>query len=45
LGPAAFVAAGPFLEEDDVARAWHLMSRPQGMPTADNFALKDYQLP
>ena len=24
-----------------MARAWHLMSRPQGMPTAENFALKD----
>ena len=28
-----------------MARAWHLMSRPQGMPTADNFALKDIALP
>ena len=26
-------------------RAWHLMSRPQGMPTMDNFALKDVALP
>ena len=24
-----------------MARAWHLMSRPNGMPTMDNFALKD----
>ena len=24
-----------------MARAWHLMSRPNGMPTADNFALKE----
>ena len=28
-----------------MARAWHLMSRPQGLPTADNFALKDIELP
>ncbi len=28
-----------------MARAWHLMSRPQGLPTADNFALKDIALP
>jgi NADPH-dependent curcumin reductase CurA len=28
-----------------MARAWHLMSRPQGMPTADNFALVDIDLP
>ena len=26
-------------------RAWHLMSRPQGLPTADNFALKPIELP
>ena len=25
--------------------AWHLMSRPSGMPTQDNFALKDTPLP
>ena len=24
-----------------MAKAWHLMSRPSGMPTAENFALKD----
>ena len=24
-----------------MAKAWHLMSRPNGMPTAENFALKD----
>ncbi|WP_310468482.1 NADP-dependent oxidoreductase [Sphingomonas sp.] len=24
-----------------MARAWHLMSRPKGLPTADNFALKE----
>jgi len=28
-----------------MARAWHLMSRPQGLPTNDNFALKDIDLP
>jgi NADPH-dependent curcumin reductase CurA len=28
-----------------MARAWHLMSRPQGLPTADNFALKEIDLP
>ena len=28
-----------------MARAWHLMSRPQGLPTAENFALKDIELP
>jgi hypothetical protein len=28
-----------------VARAWHLISRPEGLPTADNFALRDYDLP
>ena len=28
-----------------MARAWHLMSRPQGLPTPDNFALKDVALP
>ena len=27
-----------------MARAWHLMSRPQGLPTADNFALKPVEL-
>jgi NADPH-dependent curcumin reductase CurA len=26
-------------------RAWHLKSRPEGMPTADNFELKDFELP
>ena len=26
-------------------RAWHLKSRPSGMPTADNFELKDFELP
>ena len=28
-----------------MARAWHLMSRPTGLPTADNFALKEFALP
>ena len=28
-----------------MARAWHLMSRPSGMPTDDNFALKEVELP
>ena len=26
-------------------RAWHLMSRPQGLPTHDNFQLKEIELP
>ena len=28
-----------------MARAWHLMSRPQGAPTSENFALKPVDLP
>ena len=28
-----------------MARAWHLVSRPQGLPTDENFALKDIDLP
>jgi len=28
-----------------MARAWHLKSRPEGMPTAGNFELKDFDLP
>ncbi|MAW98247.1 MAG: NADP-dependent oxidoreductase [Sphingomonas sp.] len=28
-----------------MARAWHLESRPKGMPTTDNFALKPIDLP
>ena len=28
-----------------MARAWHLMSRPQGLPTNENFALKEIELP
>jgi NADPH-dependent curcumin reductase CurA len=28
-----------------MAKAWHLKSRPQGIPTADNFELKELDLP
>ncbi len=28
-----------------MARAWHLMRRPQGVPVPEDFALKDYALP
>ena len=28
-----------------MARAWYLMSRPQGLPQQDNFALKEFDLP
>jgi hypothetical protein len=28
-----------------MAKAWHLMQRPQGMPVPEDFAFKDYQLP
>ena len=28
-----------------MAKAWHLMRRPQGMPVVEDFALKDQQLP
>ncbi|MCL6740949.1 NADP-dependent oxidoreductase [Sphingomonas sp. RB56-2] len=28
-----------------MARAWHLMRRPNGMPVIEDFALKDYALP
>jgi len=28
-----------------MARAWHLMQRPQGMPIPGNFALKEFELP
>ena len=28
-----------------MARAWHLKSRPSGMPTLDNFELKEFSLP
>ncbi len=28
-----------------MARAWHLMSRPRGLPTNENFALKEIDLP
>ena len=27
-----------------MARAWHLMSRPQGLPADENFALKEFEL-
>jgi NADPH-dependent curcumin reductase CurA len=30
--------------ESPMARAWHLKSRPDGLPTADNFELKDFEL-
>ena len=26
-------------------RAWHLMSRPEGMPTPENFAIREHELP
>src|SRR5919106_825772 len=29
----------------NMPRAWHLMSRPQGLPTQENFALKEIDLP
>src|SRR4051795_8364156 len=29
----------------NMARAWHLKSRPNGMPTSDNFELKETTLP
>src|SRR5678816_2654010 len=35
----------PSPEETPMARAWHLKSRPQGTPTADNFALEATKLP
>ncbi len=28
-----------------MARAWHLISRPEALPTPDNFVLRDYVLP
>ena len=28
-----------------MAKAWHLMRRPNGMPVAEDFALKDYAMP
>jgi len=31
--------------ERKMARAWHLMSRPNGLPTMDNFALKEIASP
>src|SRR6476646_10436418 len=33
------------LKEHEMAKAWHLKSRPQGVPTLDNFELKDLELP
>src|SRR5205085_2849204 len=52
-GPAAPSPSPPGLlrlcgrEQEDFAmpRAWHLNSRPEGMPTADNFELKELDLP
>jgi NADPH-dependent curcumin reductase CurA len=32
-------------KETPMARAWHLTSRPQGLPTHDNFELRDIELP
>jgi NADPH-dependent curcumin reductase CurA len=32
-------------EGPDMARAWHLKSRPQGLPTKDNFEFKEFDLP
>lgn len=32
-------------KENDMARAWHLTSRPSGMPTLENFALKEIASP
>jgi NADPH-dependent curcumin reductase CurA len=32
-------------EEIEMSRAWHLKSRPSGMPSPDNFELKDVDLP
>src|SRR5688500_11661570 len=29
----------------EMARAWHLMQRPKGVPTSEDFALKEFQLP
>ena len=28
-----------------MAKAWHLMRRPKGMPVSEDFAFKDYELP
>ena len=42
--PRAY-AACPSEEKMTMARAWHLMSRPQGLPTDDNFELKAIELP
>jgi NADPH-dependent curcumin reductase CurA len=32
-------------KEGSMARAWHLVSRPEALPTSDNFALRDIELP
>jgi hypothetical protein len=32
-------------KETQMARAWHLMSRPQGLPTHDDFELRDIEVP
>jgi NADPH-dependent curcumin reductase CurA len=32
-------------EEIAMPRAWHLKSRPEGLPAADNFELKEVELP
>ena len=31
--------------EGTMAKAWHLMQRPQGMPFPQDFALRDFELP
>src|SRR5438105_4011211 len=35
----------PAARRTKMARAWHLASRPSGMPTSDNFELKAIDLP
>src|SRR4051794_18253993 len=35
----------PASRRNEMARAWHLKSRPDGMPTRDNFELKETELP
>ena len=44
LGPRRRIGAC-IRRRREMARAWHLMSRPNGMPTADDFALRDIALP
>jgi NADPH-dependent curcumin reductase CurA len=36
---------GPAKGGSPMARAWHLKSRPEGLPTHDNFGLKAFELP